>query len=119
MSNLKISPDLFLGTPELKRFQQFMSTDGYVKGLLNDSVTFGLIKNDGDITFANSKISSDSDINIGGTTFKTIKINPISGFDKNGNFLVITLFDIKSILFDNLILLTNTGSQFDLIQIWF
>lgn len=88
MSNLKISPNLFLGTPELKRFQKFLSEDGYKKGLLNDSVTFGLIKNDNDIAFNNAKVSADSDINLNGTTFKTIRINPISGFDRFGNFFV-------------------------------
>ena len=88
MSNIKISSNLFLGSPELKRLQKFLSNDGYKRGLLNNSVTFGLIKNGEDIGFDNAKVSSDSDININGTTFKTVKIKPISGFDKNGNFIV-------------------------------
>lgn len=88
MSNLKISSNLFLGTPELTRLQEFLGKDGNIRGLLNNSVSFGLIKNDYDISFNNAKVSADADINIGGVTFKTIKINPISGFDKYGNFLV-------------------------------
>lgn len=87
MSNIKISSNLFLGRPELLKLQQFNQEDGYIRGLLNNSESFGLIKLQRDTTFRNAKVSSDSDINIGGVTFKTIKINDISGFDKNGHFL--------------------------------
>src|SRR5690606_19854732 len=88
MSNIKISSNLFLGVPELKRFQKFLSDDGYKKSLLNNSVTFGLVKSDSSIEFNNGMVSSDSDINLNGTIFKTVKINPISGVDKFGNFII-------------------------------
>lgn len=87
MSNIKISSDLFLGTPELNRFQKFLSNDGYIRDTLANSVSFGLIKNDLDASFNNAKVTSDSDLNEGGNNFKTIKISPIKGIDKNGNYL--------------------------------
>ena len=87
MSNIKISSNLFLGTPELKRLQKFVDESGFRKNILDNSVSFGLIKNDYDPTFANGKIIPDADLVISGNTFKTIRHNELFGIDKFGNFL--------------------------------
>jgi hypothetical protein len=87
MSNLKISSELFLGSPELKRLQKFLDADGFRKNILDNSVSFGLIKNDLDPSFANAKIIPDADLVIGGTTFKTFRHNVIAAIDKFGNFI--------------------------------
>lgn len=87
MSNIKISSNLFLGEPELNRMVKFLDTEGFRKNILDNSSTFGLIRNDIDINFSNAKVSPDADVIIGGNTFKTIQYNQIKGVDKDGLFI--------------------------------
>lgn len=93
MSNLKISSNLFIGAAELNRLQYFMQDVGYVKNILDNSVSFGLIKSNKDITFANGLVSADTDSIISGTTTKTVKHNALSAINSDGNFLS---FDIAN-----------------------
>lgn len=86
MSNIKLSSNLFLGLPELKRIIQFLDQDGFRKNILDNSSKFGLIRNDVSITFPNAKVSPDADLNISGNIFKTIQFNEIKGIDSDGLF---------------------------------
>lgn len=87
MSNLKINSNLFIGAAELNRLQYFLQDVGYKKNILDNSVSFGLIKSNRDITFANGLISADTDVIISSITTKTVKHNALSAIDSNGNFL--------------------------------
>lgn len=109
MSNIKLSSDLFIGTPELKRFFQFLdigeidvdgnvSSGGFRKNILDNTVSFGLIKKNvtdigtsnqvlQELSFENGRVQSDSDQNVSGTIFKAIKYSAIYGIDRDGLFL--------------------------------
>jgi len=87
MSNIKISSNLFLGEPELNRMIKFLDTEGFRKNILDNSSTFGLVRNDIDINFNNAKVSPDADIVVNGNTFKTIQYNQIKGVDSDGLFI--------------------------------
>lgn len=84
MAYLKFTPDLFLGTAELNRLKQFIDDNGFRKNILENTVSFGLIKSSKDLSFANGKVEKDVD-NIYGQ--RTIKIKELFGIDKNGSFL--------------------------------
>lgn len=85
MSYIQFVPDLFLETQELNRFAKSLDQDGFRKALLENSVSFGLIKNSVDPTFTNGKVERDVDNVLGQ---KTIKIGAINGIDSNGNFIM-------------------------------
>lgn len=87
MSNLKINSNLFLGSAELNRLQYMLQDVGYQRNILENTVSFGLVKSNQDISFQNGLIQPDIDVISSGTTFKTIKLNPLSAIDKNGNFV--------------------------------
>lgn len=87
MGYLQFVPDLFLEVAELNRFSDFLDKNGFRKALLEDSVSFGLIKSAADSTFANGRVQKDVDDAIGQ---KTIKINPIQAINSDGNFIVST-----------------------------
>jgi hypothetical protein len=78
MPFLKINPDLFLGTTELKRFQEFLSDDGFRKNIIQNTTKFGLIKNSSNPQFTNGKVERDG---------SNIKVNELFALDKNGQFL--------------------------------
>lgn len=83
MSYLKFSPDLFLGSQELNRFQRFLREDGYVKFLLENALSFGIVHKDID----------DGDWNYfrveQGANQGDIKINSGVGVDSSGRFIVL------------------------------
>jgi microcystin-dependent protein len=84
MSQVKISSNLFLGSPEIKRLQKSLDEDGFRKNIIQNSVKYGLIKSDQELTFLNAKVSQDTDVILSGNSFKTIQIQPIEGIDKDG-----------------------------------
>ena len=85
MSNVKFSSDLLIGVPELKRFQQSLDTNGFRKNIIDNSVSFGLIKNTFlDSQFTNGKVQRGLDV----AGNKTIKVLPLTAIDQSGNFLV-------------------------------
>jgi len=67
MSKFKFSTNLFLEKQELDRFQRFLRDDGFVQHLLQNTFSFGLIKDVDDTNFDNFKVEA-------GTNAKTIKI---------------------------------------------
>ncbi|WP_291911000.1 hypothetical protein [Chitinophaga sp. CB10] len=85
MSRFKFCPDLFLEAIELNRFADFMDQQGFRKNILENSMTFGLIKNQRlDPDFLNAKVERDLDTTVGQ---KTIKIREAKGIDADGNFI--------------------------------
>lgn len=93
MSKINFSPDLNLLTHELRRFQEFMQDEGYVKGLLNTTENFGIVKLDSDKEFKNGKVSISSNIIIDDLVLSTIKVEPLVAFDKDGKMIVQRLKD--------------------------
>lgn len=87
MSLLKFSPNLFLEAIELNRFKSFIDDEGFRKNVLENSVSFGLIKSNLDITFPNGLVQTDSDVTTGGMTFKSVKYNELFAIDSYGNFI--------------------------------
>lgn len=85
MSQFKFATDLFLEVAEMNRFQKFLDTDGFRKNILENSVSFGLIKSKADLSFANGHVQRDTDNSLGQ---KTIKIGAIAAIDSNGLFIV-------------------------------
>jgi hypothetical protein len=85
MAYIQFVPDLFLEVAELQRFTKSLDADGFRKALLEDSVSFGLIKSDIDPLFTNGKVERDTDNALGQ---KTIKIGAIQGIDSEGQFIV-------------------------------
>jgi hypothetical protein len=82
MSKLKISQEQMIGVPELNRFQEFLSEEGFRKLFVQQSSGFGLVKNETlDPNFNNGKV-------IAGTNSGTIKILGLNAFDSNGRFLL-------------------------------
>lgn len=85
MSRFKFCPDLFLEAIELNRFADFLDEQGFRKNILENSIAFGLIKNERlDPQFLNARVERDLDTTIGQ---KTIKIRETKGIDADGNFL--------------------------------
>lgn len=84
MSNFKFAPDLFLEVVELERFKDFLDKDGFRKTLLDNTVRFGLVKNNKAISFMNGKVERDLDTVTGQ---KTIKIRPLEAVNKRGLFI--------------------------------
>jgi hypothetical protein len=84
MGKLKISPDLFLEAAELNRFKEFVDDNGFRKNILDNTVSFGLIKSSKDFIFSNGRVERDLDTVLGQ---RTIKIRELFGIDKFGQFL--------------------------------
>lgn len=78
MSNVKFSSDLFVGSQELNRFQRFLSNDGFKRNLLQQTLSFGLVKLDSD--FINFKVEQ-------GTNVGAVKYSDGFAYDLNGNFI--------------------------------
>jgi len=45
MSKIKFSPELFLETQELNRFQKFIFEDGWNEAIKNNTISYGIVKN--------------------------------------------------------------------------
>jgi microcystin-dependent protein len=84
MSEFKISPDLFLAEIELDYQRDCLDSNGFRKNILDNSVSFGLIKSLADSGFANGRVTRDVDTTGGD---KTIKIAPVAGVDNQGRFI--------------------------------
>jgi len=84
MSYINLSPNLFLGSYELKAFQSFLSEEGFRKHTVKASSSFGLIKYPNSLNFTNGKVEQDVDNEAGN---KTIKVAKIEAIDSNGNYL--------------------------------
>jgi len=81
MSELKFSPELFLGSKELIRFQEFMNEKSVLLVQLQAN-SFGLIKGGDDLIGNNFLVEE-------GTASSTIKIDEKSyAIDSNGDFIV-------------------------------
>lgn len=91
MSEIKFSPNLFLETVELNRLKRFIDKDGFRKNILDNTVNFGLIKSNFDISFQNGKVQQDTNLVLNGNTYQTIKINPLRAIDNNGAFITSAL----------------------------
>lgn len=78
-------PDLFLNTIEMSFLRDGIDKMGWRKAFLNNSTSFGLIKNPNiDPLFTNGLVSRDTDTGGGG---KTLKINPLAAVDSAGNLI--------------------------------
>jgi len=60
MSQLKISSDLFLETSELRRFQSFLSEDGYKKLFKTIIKSYGIVLDDSKASFKPSVVDSNT-----------------------------------------------------------
>lgn len=78
MSELKISPNLFLEQQELNRWKKFTDTDGFRAMLLLNSNTYGLVRKNNE-PFLNGLIQEDTSL--------TVKINAIKAIDSNGKLI--------------------------------
>lgn len=92
MSNLKFSPDLFIGSQELNRFQRFMSDEGFKRNLLQNTASFGFVQLDND--FNNFKVEQ-------GTNLGTIRYNAGFAYDSNGDFITTSARDNVTVPNDN------------------
>lgn len=81
MSNMKFSPDLFLGQVELDRFEKFIFEEGFKKFILQTTSSFGLIKNPNDSAFLNFKVEL-------GTNSGTVKISEGLAIDSDANYIL-------------------------------
>lgn len=82
---LNFVPNLFLEVAELNRFKDSLDTYGFRKHILQNTESYGLIKNETvDPNFLNGKVQIDLDDEFGN---KTIKINELFGIDSFGNFI--------------------------------
>jgi len=81
MAYLKFSENLFLGKQELQTFKEFVDNVGFRKFVLDNSESFGLVKNSYiDVDFDNGKIEA-------GTNVGTIKIPFVWAVDSMGNII--------------------------------
>lgn len=82
--DFKFSPNLFLEVAELDRFKQSLDSEGFRKNMLQNSILFGLIKQNNDISFLNGRVERDLDTAVGQ---KTIKIRALQAIDNRGLFI--------------------------------
>lgn len=85
MAYFQFATDLFLEVQELTRFKEFLDDDGFRKNILDNSVSFGLVKSLQDPTFANGRVQQDVANSLGQ---QTIKIGAINAIDSNGLFII-------------------------------
>lgn len=95
MSSLRISPDLFLGSQELNKWQKFLQDEGYKKLLLEDSISFGIVHKDiVDGNWTNFLVQQ-------GTNSGTIKINEGIAINKDCNMIRFATRDNIAVADDN------------------
>jgi len=92
---LKYATELFLGKYELQRLKESLDDNGFREFLLDDSLSFGLIKNTKDNTFSNGLVEVGS--NVG-----TIKHSLLKAIDKNGKLIYKTAEDLITLTDNNL-----------------
>lgn len=92
MSNFKFSPNLFIEKIELDRFYKFIDKDGFRNFLIQNSDTFGLIRKENE-QFLNGLIQEDIGL--------TIKINPITAIDSDGQVISNSAVSQFSVTADN------------------
>lgn len=80
MGSLKINENLFLGKQELNRIVDLLDSDGFRKFFFEDTVSFGLVRNDFSGVFTNGRVEL-------GTNSLTIKVNETKIVNKDLNFL--------------------------------
>ena len=81
MSRINFQPELFLETQELNRFQSFLKEEGFKRHLLQNTESFGIVKNKFiDSNFLYGRVQD-------GTNASTIKVNETFALDKNGNLI--------------------------------
>ena len=85
MSNLKFSPDLFLEVAELNRLKRFLDADGFRANLIQNTISYGLIRKEDDLSFANGRVERGADASTGD---KTITVLGLQAVDKNGLLLL-------------------------------
>ena len=78
MSNLKISPNLFLEQAELNRLKKFIDEDGFREFLIQNSNEYGLIRKNNEV-FLNGLVQEDVGLKI--------KINELKAIDSDGNLI--------------------------------
>ena len=94
MSNIKFSPNLFLGKQELDRFKKFIDEDGFRKIYLQNMESFGLFNNSKLGAFDNFKVEQ-------GTNAGTIKHAAGIAVDVDGELIVRSATDNIEIADDN------------------
>lgn len=81
MSELKFSPGEFLGVVELNRYKKFLSQDGYKRNLIDDTYSFGIIRERNDSALLNFNVQA-------GTNPNTIKfVQDSYALDANGDMI--------------------------------
>lgn len=80
MSHIKISPNLFLGSQELNKMINDLDINGYRQKILDNTQTFGIIKNDLDNDFKEGLVTVD------GSNPNCVKIAQVTWIDKFGFF---------------------------------
>ena len=73
---INFSSNLFLEKAELQRFKESLDDNGFRKFIINNSLSFGLVKNTNDSTFSNGLIQIISD--------STVRIESILAVDNKG-----------------------------------
>jgi len=84
MSDFKFSPNLFLEVVELNKLKSFLDAEGFRKNLLQNTISFGLIKKNDDLLFTNGRVERDLDTVTGD---KSIKIGALQAIDNQGLFI--------------------------------
>lgn len=84
MAFFKFATDLFLEVAEMNAFKKFLDDQGFRRELLENSVSFGLIKSAADVSFANGKVQRDIPNSLGQ---QTVKLSAVHAIDSNGNFI--------------------------------
>lgn len=98
MSKIRFSPNLFLEKLELDRLKKFIDDDGFRKFLLDNSLSFGLVKKQYFDTilqneFLNGKITEGSSL--------TIQHQDIIAIDNAGNYIIKSATSNISVTADN------------------
>lgn len=95
MSKLKFSPNLFLESQELNKFQDFIFDEGFIRLLLLNSQNFGVVNNTRlNGSFTNGLVEV-------GTTVGTIKHSNLYAIDVNGQLIYKAATDNIALTNDN------------------
>lgn len=89
MSYIKITPNLFLEVAELRRLISFVDDEGFRKNIIQNSASFGLIKDPRNLTFLNGKVEVNSSRSTGGDK-NIIRIRPIQAINSSGQYISTT-----------------------------
>ena len=81
---VKFSPNLFLEVVELNRLKQSLSDEGFRKNILQNTISYGLIKKNNDLVFLNGKVQKGQVLSDGR---KTIDVLPIQAINNQGLYI--------------------------------